>query len=77
MSNKKIFEGFDFSYNPYEKEARKLWGNSAVDESNAKIAKLSKSEQKELAERFNAISVELQKPKINLSSNGLTRNLKI
>jgi hypothetical protein len=55
MSNKKIFEGFDFSYNPYEKEARKLWGNSAVDESNAKIAKLSKSEQKELAERFNAI----------------------
>jgi hypothetical protein len=55
MSNKEIFEGFDFSYNPYEKEARKLWGNSAVDESNAKIAKLSKSEQKELAERFNAI----------------------
>lgn len=55
MSNKKIFEGFDFSYNPYEKEARKLQGNSAVDESNAKIAKLSKSEQKELAERFNAI----------------------
>lgn len=55
MSNKEIFEGFDFNHSPYEKEARKLWGNSAVDESNAKIAKLSKSEQKELAERFNAI----------------------
>ena len=55
MTNKEKFEGFDFSYNPYEKEARELWGNSAVDESNAKIAKLSKYEKKEFAEKFNAI----------------------
>lgn len=55
MSNKEKFEGFDFSHNPYEKEARELWGNSAVDESNAKIEKLSKFEKKEFAEKFNAI----------------------
>ncbi|WP_031517257.1 MerR family transcriptional regulator [Desulfofalx alkaliphila] len=55
MTNKEKFEGFDFSHNPYEKEARELWGDSAVDESNAKIAKLSKFEKKELTEKFNAI----------------------
>lgn len=26
MTNKEKFEGFDFSQNPYEDEARKLWG---------------------------------------------------
>lgn len=26
MTNKEKFEGFDFSQNPYEEEARKLWG---------------------------------------------------
>jgi DNA-binding transcriptional MerR regulator len=55
MSIKEKFEGFDFNHNPYEKEARRLWGDSAVDESNARMAKLSKSEKKEFAEKFSAI----------------------
>lgn len=55
MSDEEKIESFVFSYNPYEKEARKLWGDIAVDEANAKIKKLSKLEQKEFAERFNAI----------------------
>lgn len=59
MTNKEKFEGFDFSHNPYEKEARALWGNSAVDEANAKIAKLSKLEKKELTGKFNAIFKKL------------------
>jgi len=55
MSNKEKFEGFDFSHNPYEKEARELWGDAAVDESNAKMANWSQFEKKEFTERFNAI----------------------
>ncbi|MFF2855504.1 MULTISPECIES: MerR family transcriptional regulator [unclassified Peribacillus] len=46
MTNKEKFEGFDFSQNPYEEEARKLWGDKAVDESKAKVAGMSKDAQK-------------------------------
>lgn len=55
MTKKEKFEGFDFSHNPYEKEARKLWGDSAVDEANAKIAKMSNSGKKEFTEKLSAI----------------------
>ncbi|MEH7464457.1 MerR family transcriptional regulator [Bacillus thuringiensis] len=34
MTNKEKFEGFDFSQNPYEQEARERWGNEAVDKAN-------------------------------------------
>ncbi len=40
MSNKEKFEGFDFSRNPYEKEARERWGNEAVDKSSAKLGNI-------------------------------------
>ena len=53
MTNKEKFEGFDFSQNPYEKEARERWGDDAVDKSNAKIKSLSKDEQKTMTEDFN------------------------
>ncbi len=46
MSDKEKFAGFDFSHNPYEQEARERWGDKVVDESNAKIDKMSKDEQK-------------------------------
>jgi DNA-binding transcriptional MerR regulator len=59
MTNKEKFEGFDFSHNLYEKEARELWGDSAVDEANTKIAKLSEFDKKEFAEKFNAIFKKL------------------
>ena len=41
MSVKEKFRGFDFSSNPYEEEARKRWGDKAVDASKAKLAGLS------------------------------------
>ncbi|OZU88882.1 MerR family transcriptional regulator [Virgibacillus indicus] len=59
MSNKEKFEGFDFSSNPYEQEARERWGDKAVDESNAQINKLSKEEKKAWEDEFNAIYKEL------------------
>ncbi|CAH0119770.1 HTH-type transcriptional activator mta [Paenibacillus sp. CECT 9249] len=55
MSNKEKFEGFDFSHNPYEQEARERWGDEAVDKSNAKIASMSKAEQEAMGEEMNAI----------------------
>ncbi|WP_057913123.1 MerR family transcriptional regulator [Peribacillus muralis] len=56
MTNKEKFEGFDFSQNPYEEEARKLWGDKAVDESNAKVAGLSKDAQKAVSEIYTKLA---------------------
>lgn len=55
MSNREKFAGFDFSTNPYEQEARKRWGDQAVDASKAKLGSLSGDEQKQLKEGMNAI----------------------
>ncbi|WP_203289033.1 MerR family transcriptional regulator [Metabacillus sp. cB07] len=49
MSQKEKFEGFDFSHNPYEEEARKLYGDKVVDEANKKAAGMTQDMQ----ERFN------------------------
>jgi DNA-binding transcriptional MerR regulator len=51
MSNKEKFEGFDFSHNPYEQEAREKWGDKAVDEANEKAKNMTFSDQ----EKFNEI----------------------
>ncbi|CAM4106351.1 MerR family transcriptional regulator [Lederbergia lenta] len=59
MSHKEKFEGFDFSSNPYEQEARKRWGDEAVDQSNAKVQAMSKDEKKDFEERFNDIYIKL------------------
>ncbi len=55
MTHQEKFEGFDFSRNPYEQEARERWGDQAVDDSNAKISKLTEAEQAQLEERMNNI----------------------
>ncbi|WP_338788393.1 MerR family transcriptional regulator [Metabacillus sp. FJAT-53654] len=55
MTNKEKFEGFDFSHNPYEQEARERWGDEAVDKSNANLASMTKEEQKAMQEEMNAI----------------------
>lgn len=51
MTNKEKFEGFDFSQNPYEQEARERWGNEAVNKAN----KVASSMTKEKQEEYNAI----------------------
>lgn len=55
MSNKEKFAGFDFSDNRYEEEARKRWGNKAVDKTNATISALSHDEQQSLGEEMTAL----------------------
>ena len=50
MTNKEKFEGFDFSHNPYEEEAREN-GETAVDKANEYAKGMSKENQEE----FNAI----------------------
>ena len=51
MTNEEKFQGFDFSTNPYEQEARKRWGDKAVDESNKKVAQFGP----EMGEEMNRI----------------------
>ncbi|SYX86783.1 MerR family transcriptional regulator [Paenibacillus alvei] len=59
MTNKEKFQGFDFSHNPYEQEARKRWGDKAVDASNAKVGNMTKEEQASMGEKMNAIYFQL------------------
>lgn len=51
MSIEEKFEGFDFSNNPYEEEARKRWGDKAVDAANEKAKTFTTSDQ----DKFNEI----------------------
>jgi DNA-binding transcriptional MerR regulator len=55
MSNKEKFAGFDFSRNPYEKEARERWGDAAVDQSKEKLGAMSGKEQESLGREMNVI----------------------
>ncbi len=59
MTNKEKFEGFDFSDNPYEDEARERWGDEAVDNSNKKIANMSNEEKAKLQQACNDIYQKL------------------
>lgn len=55
MTNEEKFQGFDFSKNPYEQEARDRWGDKAVDESNKKVAQFGP----EIGEEMNRIYFSL------------------
>lgn len=55
MSNKEKFEGFDFSRNPYEKEARERWGDKTIDQSNAALDSMSQEDKIVMGERMNEI----------------------
>ena len=57
MTNKEKFEGFDFSHNLYEQEARERWGDKAVDDANQKARTMTKFDQ----EKFNEIYQNLAK----------------
>ncbi|CAH1197583.1 HTH-type transcriptional activator mta [Paenibacillus plantiphilus] len=59
MTNKEKFEGFDFSRNPYEQEARERWGDRAVDESNARLAGMSKGQQQAMSDEMTALYTKL------------------
>ncbi|MEK4075057.1 MerR family transcriptional regulator [Paenibacillus xylanexedens] len=55
MTAKEQFEGFDFSQNPYEQEARERWGDHAVDHANQKLHSKSTTDQKALSNQMNEI----------------------
>lgn len=59
MTAKEKFGGFDMSHNPYEEEARRLWGDKAVDDSKNYIESLTKDGQTAVAEGFDALFSEL------------------
>ena len=49
MSQKDKFKGFDFNENPYEEEARQLWGDQVVDLSSKSIAARTPEERQTMA----------------------------
>lgn len=55
MTDKEKFEGFDFSHNPYEQEARERWGDAAVDQAKARIDNLPKEATTALSTEMEAI----------------------
>lgn len=55
MTHKEQFQGFDFSQNPYEQEARERWGDNAVNEANQKLNDQPADKQKELSNQMNDI----------------------
>lgn len=59
MSSKEKFEGFDFCHHPYEEEARKRWGDKAVDKANAKVQNMTEEEQKALSQEMESIYQKL------------------
>lgn len=59
MSTAEKFNGFDFSQNPYEEEARRLWGNETVEKCNTRIKALSKGEQAKMTGQMDSLFREL------------------
>lgn len=55
MSEQERFSGFDFTHNPYEKEARERWGDQTIEDTKIKINKMTEEGQKELGHEFDAI----------------------
>ncbi|NMI07450.1 MerR family transcriptional regulator [Paenibacillus sp. SZ31] len=55
MTAKEQFEGFDFSQNPFEQEARERWGDHAVDQANQKLNSKLNTEHKALSGQMNEI----------------------
>lgn len=59
MTPQEKFAGFDLTGNPYEDEARRLWGDETVDQSNAKLAALTPDGRNEVAAGMHALFTEL------------------
>ncbi len=59
MTQEEKFAGFDFSSNPYEGEARKLYGDTAVDNYNEKLTSLGEMGLSAMGESMNGLFREL------------------
>lgn len=61
MTQSEKFYGLGKQNNPYEEEARRLWGNEAVDKSNEKLGSLTEEEQNQVYENMDQMFRELAK----------------
>lgn len=59
MTQDEKFAGFDMNRNPYEGEARTLWGDEAVDRSNAYIGGLSEEEKGDVSRGLDGLFTRL------------------
>ena len=59
MTQEEKFSGFDFSRNPYEAEARRLWGDEAVEKSTRSIRGMSEKDRSELGVQMDGLFAEL------------------
>lgn len=55
MSEKEKFEGFASNQNPYETEARRLWGDEAVDSSGKKLSAMTQTEKNTVEDGMHTI----------------------
>lgn len=56
MSNEEKFQGFDFSSNPYEQEAREKWGDKAVDAVNEKTKNMTAFDQEKWGDIYRKLA---------------------
>ena len=73
MSEKEKFNGFDFTSNPYEEEARRLWGDEKIDQNNAYIAGLSNEEQKAIAKGMDDLFMNLSKVRMESPGSAIAQ----
>jgi DNA-binding transcriptional MerR regulator len=59
MKHEERFQGFDFSHNPYEDEARKAWGDDVVDQANEKLDALENKQKENLSEKMKSQFMQL------------------
>ncbi len=59
MTQKEKFRGFDMNHNPYEEEARRLWGDNAVEQSKERLESMSVEEKDEAAKGMDELFIEL------------------
>lgn len=59
MSLNEKFGGFDMNNNPYEEEARRLWGDEVIDKSNAHISSMDEREKEGIAKGMDDLFKEL------------------
>lgn len=70
MTARDKFAGFDFSRNPYEAEARKLWGDPAVDRSNQALEQTTGGGKSALEQRMNALFNRLAAVRLEAPDSG-------
>jgi len=59
MKDNERFKGFDFSHNPYEAEARSMWGDKKVNEANERLQSMNNRQKEDFAASMDTLFTEL------------------